>query len=72
MKNQDILKKIDDANCNIAFIIGPEGGIDEQEVEELLENGACSVSLGKRILRTETAPVAISAIVMYELEKGCD
>ena len=69
---KDILKKIDDANCNIAFIIGPEGGIDEQEVEELLENGACSVSLGKRILRTETAPVAISAIVMYELEKGCD
>ena len=53
---------------NVAVIIGPEGGIDDEEFEKLVELGAESVSLGKRILRTETAPVAISAIIMYEVE----
>ena len=39
-----------------------------EEIQNLKENGAKIVSLGRRILRTETAPVAISAIIMYELE----
>lgn len=52
----------------LAIIIGPEGGIDETEVENLITKGAKSVSLGKRILRTETAPLAMSAIIMYDLE----
>lgn len=65
---KSILKKIDCDSVNIAVIIGPEGGIDDNEVEELIAQGAKSVTLGKRILRTETAPVAMSAIIMYELE----
>lgn len=65
---KSILKKIDCDSINIAVIIGPEGGIDDDEVNELIANGAKSVTLGKRILRTETAPVAMSAIIMYELE----
>ncbi len=61
--------KNDCGNCeNIAIIIGPEGGIDDDEFKILNEIGVKSVSLGSRILRTETAPVAICAIVMYELE----
>ena len=43
-------------------------GIDEEEVKNLISVGAKSVSLGKRILRTETAPLAMSAIIMYDLE----
>lgn len=65
---KSILKKIDCDSVNIAVIIGPEGGIDDNEVEELIAQGTKSVTLGKRILRTETAPVAMSAIIMYELE----
>ena len=49
----------------IAVFIGPEGGFDQSEIEQALLNGAVTVSLGKRILRTETA--AITAISMFML-----
>lgn len=65
---KNAIKNISNINSKIAVVIGPEGGIDEFEAEKMIEAGAVSVSLGKRILRTETAPVAISAIIMYELE----
>jgi len=52
----------------IAVIIGPEGGLERSEVEALIEKGAVSVSLGTRILRTETAGMAVLAQVLYELE----
>ena len=54
----------------IAVIIGPEGGIEEKEVEVLRNAGAMVVSLGKRILRTETVAMQVSSIIMYELENG--
>ena len=53
---------------NIAVIIGPEGGISLDEIEELKENGAKIVSLGNRILRTETAPIALLSMLVYEYE----
>lgn len=65
---KDVLKIINADTCKIAVIIGPEGGIDDSEAEKLVENGARSVSLGKRILRTETAPIVVAANIMYELE----
>lgn len=54
----------------IAVIIGPEGGIDPEEAEMLKQNGAKVISLGKRILRTETVALQVSSIIMYELENG--
>ncbi len=51
----------------VSVMIGPEGGFEKEEVELAKENGLISVTLGKRILRTETAPLAVSAIVLYEL-----
>lgn len=51
---------------DIAIIIGPEGGIAENEISELTEAGAKIVTLGKRILRTETAAIASITAVMYE------
>jgi len=56
-------KKIE---SKIAVLIGPEGGIEEDEIELLKKNGAKVVSLGKRILRTETVALAVSSIIMYE------
>jgi len=55
---------------NIAIVIGPEGGIEEKEVEILKNAGAKVISLGKRILRTETVCMQMVSIIMYELEKN--
>ena len=54
----------------IAIVIGPEGGFEQEEVDFVMRNGknAHSVSLGKRILRTETAGMAMLAMLMYDLE----
>ncbi len=63
---KDILKnnKVE----KIAIVVGPEGGLTEKEVEELIKCGAKAVSLGKRILRTETAPIAMLSMIMYEYD----
>jgi 16S rRNA (uracil1498-N3)-methyltransferase len=67
LKNE--LKKLsNNKNLKIAVVIGPEGGIEQEEVEILKSAGAKIVSLGKRILRTETVALAMSAIINYELE----
>ena len=52
----------------IAVFIGPEGGFDEEEIKLALKMGVKPVSLGKRILRTETAGPAILALLMMKLE----
>lgn len=54
---------------NVAFLIGPEGGISDEEADFIKQNGIVTVSLGKRILRTETAPTAVLAAVNYEFDK---
>ena len=53
---------------NIAIVIGPEGGISDKELVMIAEKNAKFVSLGKRILRTETAGVVMSGNIIYELE----
>jgi len=61
-------RKVSNAEAlKIAVIIGPEGGLEEKEVEALKSMGARSVSLGKRILRTETVAIVLSSVIMYEL-----
>ena len=56
-------------NADIAVFIGPEGGFDEKEIALATQNGVEAITLGKRILRTETAGFTIMAIIMYQLEK---
>ncbi len=51
----------------VSVMIGPEGGFDEEEVLLAKEAGIQSVTLGKRILRTETAPLTVASIILYEL-----
>lgn len=50
------------------IFIGPEGGFEEEEVEQAKRAGAHAVTLGKRILRTETAGLTALSILMYHLE----
>ena len=52
----------------VGIIIGPEGGIDSKEVEMLEQSGAKTVTLGKRILRTETVGISMTSIILYELD----
>ncbi len=52
----------------IAVFIGPEGGFDPLEVSMARRHGVVPVSLGKRILRTETAAIAILSLIMIRLE----
>lgn len=54
---------------SIGIFIGPEGGFDEKEIAQIEEAGFRSITLGKRILRTETAGLTILSILMYELEQ---
>ena len=49
---------------DLACVIGPEGGISEKEMETLISAGACPLTLGKRILRAETAAIAASAEIL--------
>ena len=65
---RDALRGLETKPATIAMVIGPEGGFSDAEAEELKNIGADCVSLGKTILRTETAGMAALAMVMYELE----
>lgn len=53
---------------DIIFFIGPEGGFTEKEINAARKAGVLPVSLGQHILRTETAGIAVAAILRYELE----
>lgn len=52
---------------NVAIIVGPEGGFEEEEIEALEEKKAYIVTLGPRILRTETAGFVCVSLIQYEL-----
>lgn len=53
---------------SVGIFIGPEGGFERAEVEEAMETGAKPITLGRRILRTETAGLTILSVLMFELE----
>lgn len=50
------------------IFIGPEGGFEDSEIEAALKEGIRPITLGKRILRTETAGMAVLSILMFSLE----
>lgn len=54
---------------SVGIFIGPEGGFDAKEVEQAVANGCQVLTLGKRILRTETAGMAVLSILMFHLQK---
>lgn len=70
----DSLKKLREkidglkTGMSVGIFIGPEGGYEEKEIEKAKEHGGEIVSLGKRILRTETAAIASLSICMFNIE----
>ena len=52
----------------VAVFIGPEGGFEADEISEAAAKSFCPVSLGRRILRTETAGMTVMSVIMYTLE----
>ncbi len=54
---------------DVAVFIGPEGGFDKEEIELAIREGVVPITLGKRILRTETAGMTVLSIIMYHLEQ---
>lgn len=67
-KTRNILESLDTKN-NIAVFIGPEGGFEEDEVKKATDFGFEVITLGKRILRTETAGLALLGNIMIRLEE---
>ena len=67
-KTRNILESLDTKN-NIAVFIGPEGGFEETEVKKATDFGFEVITLGKRILRTETAGLALLGNIMIRLEE---
>lgn len=65
---KDVLQpdEVGERPLSIGIFIGPEGGFEEEEVALAKEAGAISVTLGPRILRAETAAIAVTAAVLYE------
>ncbi|CAG9608108.1 Ribosomal RNA small subunit methyltransferase E [Pseudoneobacillus rhizosphaerae] len=61
------LKNLEENNT-LFVVFGPEGGLDQKEVEKLQEHGFQTCGLGPRILRTETAPLALLSAVSYHFE----
>lgn len=64
---REILKEIR-PGMSVAIFVGPEGGFEEQEVMKANEAGIRSISLGNRILRTETAPLMLLSVLTFALE----
>ncbi len=62
---KDILSKRPKPPETIAILIGPEGGFSQNEVNQAREAGAVSVTLGPRILRTETAGLVVATAILY-------
>lgn len=71
LESEISLKKVLSENTQVKTVnvfIGPEGGIDDNEIAALKSAGAKSVTLGPRILRTETAPLTVLSNIIYQLE----
>ena len=54
---------------SVAIFIGPEGGFEDSEIQNAISQGMKPITLGKRILRTETAGMTAMAWIMYQLEE---
>ena len=68
---KDFLSKIK-SGASVGVIIGPEGGFSDNEISKVLEIGGASVSLGKRILRTETAAITTLSLLMLHTEMNIE
>ena len=67
-RTREILNSVQKGQ-SVGIFIGPEGGFEKEEIEAAMQMGAQPVSLGNRILRTETAGLCILSVLMFQLEE---
>ncbi len=67
-KSREVIKEAC-GQKSAGIFIGPEGGFEKEEVQEAVSMGIKPVSLGKRILRTETAGMAVLSIMMFQMQE---
>lgn len=65
--SREVIKEIK-GQKSLGIFIGPEGGFAKEEVDMAIEAGAKCITLGNRILRTETAGLAVLSIIMFEID----
>lgn len=63
---EPVKKILEKTPKTIGMFIGSEGGFEQSEVDFMINNGGCAATLGKRILRAETAPLAALSVIMYQ------
>ncbi len=63
-------KIVDDActKSSVGIFIGPEGGFEKSEIDEAVKRNIRPITLGKRILRTETAGIALLSVMMFQMQ----
>ena len=66
MGGESVRKILNEKVKSIGMFVGSEGGFEQSEVDSVVESGGTPATLGKRILRAETAPLAGLSIIMYE------
>ncbi len=66
---RDVLQQVPPEQSRFALYVGPEGGFTEEEITKAVRQGAISISLGPRILRTETAALVALSQILYDREK---
>lgn len=67
-ETKEVIRKITPGQ-SIGIFIGPEGGFEKEEIELAMQKGAKPITLGKRILRTETAGITTMSVLMFHLEQ---
>lgn len=67
-KTSEFFSEIARTSGQISILIGSEGGLEEKEIDKLIKDGFKTISLGKRILRTETAAVYALSVLSFILE----
>jgi len=67
-RTRELIRQVE-PGMKVAIFIGPEGGFEESEVKFATDNEVCPITLGRRILRTETAGLMILSVLVYELEE---
>ena len=65
---KNLLRKQTKELKSVLYIVGPEGGFDIEEIEYLKQKGANIVTLGKRILRAETASIVVGGVLINEFQ----
>lgn len=67
-EHSQFYKSLNQDYRSITIVVGPEGGFDQKEIDEMKEMGILECSLGKRILRSETAPLYMLSVIGYSRE----